>query len=79
MSQIAVTKEQLQIMQHSVGNKPRCQSHRNNFAISPGCDSYEDCEKLAEMGLMSKGCVIPGGMQYYHVTDAGWDFLGLNH
>ena len=78
------TQRQIDILHHSLGmtraNYRRARSwwmdddkHRNYFATADDCDHFQDCVTLASAGLMERGRAIPGGLVYYHVTEAGID------
>ncbi len=70
-----MTPTQLHILQHSLGLDEYGQGsrYRNHYVIGVGCDGYEDCVALVELGLMENhtGRAMTGGMPCFTVTDAG--------
>ena len=69
------TPEQLQILQHSLGVDRHGQGsmYRDHYAVGPGCDSWDDCQRLVRLGLMvDHGPQRPlGSLHYFRVTAAG--------
>lgn len=66
-----ITKEQLGILRHALGYNAETgtgSEYRNHYAANP---DDEPLPELVEMGLIQRGSQIPGGLVYYHVTDAG--------
>lgn len=72
----SVDKNEIAILQHSVGNKSKNTCTRNYFCSD---SDAPDLIALVAKGLMRKGRDIPGGSSYFSVTDAGFDIIGLNH
>jgi hypothetical protein len=72
---MTLTKEQLQVLQHSVGADQygRGGDNRNFFGTDKAGRDGQICESLVAMGLMrSRGPVeLCHGEHVYHVTDAG--------
>ena len=64
-----LTRNDIQILQHSLGLTYKRVPYRNYYATSPG---DPEIERLVDLGLMSRGRK-PGwtDFQYYHVTKAG--------
>jgi hypothetical protein len=46
-------------------------NHRNHFAADPCGTDAPDLEVLVSLGFMERGRPIPGGLVYFHVTEAG--------
>lgn len=72
--------ERLHILQHSLGVDQFGQGnqYRNRFVTGAGSDDYDDCMELVVAGLMVRrdGASLPfGGMDLFHVTDAGKAFV----
>lgn len=63
------TTHQLEQMKHALdGSDRKGDWYRNYYADDPDDPSMS---ALVEMGMMRRGRMIPGGSQYFHVTDAG--------
>lgn len=66
------------ILLHALGN-----SHvgialgwRNNYCTD---ENDPQCEKLVELGLMARGCLINDGRdRYYYATKAGKELCGVH-
>lgn len=73
----------MDIIIHALGLTPRGSrrlrrwSYRNNYATDENIDGI--VLAMTERGLMRRGRAIPGGLTYYHVTDAGAEFAGVNN
>lgn len=76
-----VTESQWDILWHSLGMDGKTyrrslkwwldnDNHRNHFAVEPESKDA-NLAALVGIGYMRKGRPIPGGMIYYHVTEAG--------
>lgn len=66
--------ELLDDIKHALGiNGGRKTPYRNHYAAEP-----EDANmlKLVAAGLMRRGRAIPGGLTYFHVTEAGAAAVG---
>jgi hypothetical protein len=75
------TTHQIEQMKHSLdGSSGSGDWYRNYYADDP--DDLDMCA-LVEMGMMKRGRMIPGGLQYFHVTDAGKqavrDYMGSGY
>jgi hypothetical protein len=68
MSTTTLTERQVEILEHALGNAGH---YRNYFATDERGRDYVTICELVEMGLMERGREIPGGLTYFHVTDAG--------
>ena len=69
MSEPELTPDDIHALQHSLGiSDGRTKEYRNHYADEPDCPQMA---KLIAMGLMKRGYRIPGGLQMYHVTEAG--------
>jgi len=74
-----MTKEELHILQHSLGVDQYGQGnqYRNNFYTDPKSPDGIICEKLVDMGMMFRGDRSwdkDGDMKYYMVTKDGmWE------
>jgi len=70
-----MTKEQLHILQHSLGldQYGRGKEYRNRYVVGPDCDSFTACQELVSMGMMQDRGAQPicGGMHCFMVTDWG--------
>ena len=70
-----LTKEQLAILQHSLGldQYGRGPQYRNHFVTDPESDDGQVCESLVEAELMTRtdGSQLSGGMPIYRVTADG--------
>lgn len=55
------------LMTHALGKD----GFRNYYAAEPADKEAKGWEALVELGLAVRGRAIPGGLVYYHVTDAG--------
>ena len=70
-----MTPSQLHILQHSLGldKYGKGTMYRNRYVITQGCDTWDDCKSLCDLGFMiDKGpCFHCGGMNIFHVTNAG--------
>lgn len=75
-----MTKNQLHILQHSLGRNeygmlPRGtrEEYRNRYVIGPDGDGFQDCVELVRGGLMVDHGPqsITGGMHCFSVTDFG--------
>lgn len=68
------TKSQIDMMRHALGADGRAPGYRNHYAAEP-----DDAEinVLVELGLMRRGYDIPGGLRYFHVTEAGQEMVGI--
>lgn len=70
-----MTPEQLHILQHSLGldGHGRGNSYRNHYAAAPGCDGWDDLQRLCERGLMKDRGKISawGDLHCFMVTRAG--------
>lgn len=76
MNPTDLTAEQREIMEHALGMNSTAPGYRNYFASEPGCDGHQHLILLARAGLMRAGRMIPGGLQYFHVTEAGRAAIG---
>lgn len=76
MLEVATTKKQRDLMAHSLGLNYGDKPYRNYFATEPGCDDYENIERLVELGLMKRGRQMPDGLIYFYVTEVGAQELG---
>lgn len=65
MSETTVTARHIEVIEHSLGDRTHW---RNYYAADPD-DAL--LVEMTEMGLMKRGRAIPGGLVYYHVTEAG--------
>lgn len=67
--------EQLSILQHTLGLDAhgRGRAYRNSYVVGPGCDGYERCRELVELGLMveHRGSELSGGSPVFRATAAG--------
>ncbi|MBW1672107.1 MAG: hypothetical protein JRJ45_00425 [Deltaproteobacteria bacterium] len=63
-------KEQRDTLRHSLGlkNEDDQDMYRNRYAAEP---DDETCNELCAKGMMHQGAKIPGGLQYFHVTNFG--------
>jgi hypothetical protein len=72
----------LHILQHSLGVDQHGQGdqYRNHFVTGAGSIDHPDCMALVEAGLMNVRLSPPhyGGMDYFHVTDAGKRYVAEN-
>jgi hypothetical protein len=59
---------ELETLRHSLGLSISSKAFRNHYATDPG---HPKLEALVSKGLMVKGRQIPGGLMYYHSTEAG--------
>lgn len=70
-----MTPGQLHILQHSLGLDEYGQGtlYRNHYVTEPGCDGYDDCRALVELGFMRehKPRELTGNMPCFTVTDQG--------
>ncbi len=71
------TQRQTEILRHTLGADSRSPGYRNHYAAEPNGDNYADILALVEMGLMKRGRDIPGGLIYFHVTEAGQELIGV--
>lgn len=70
--EIATTKRQREIMRHALGlNNGGRDLGRNHFATGPGCNDYEVCMQLVDLGLMVARRVSWVPDILFMVTDAG--------
>lgn len=71
----AITREQLQILQHSLGvdQHGRGPQYRNYYVASEGRHSWAELLELTAAGLMTRhpGSVLTGGADCFLVTDDG--------
>lgn len=79
-AEVGRASERLHILQHSLGVDEFGQGnqYRNRFVTGAGSDDYDDCIELVSSGLMTRrdGETLPfGGMDLFHVTDAGKAFV----
>ena len=72
-----LTKEHIEILRHTLGADGRVPGYRNYFAADEEGDNYATITELVGMGLMQRGVTIPGGLIYFHVTEAGQDLIGV--
>jgi hypothetical protein len=64
-----MTKEQIHILQHSLGITDGKIEYRNYYATDP---NDADCLELERLGFMiSRPCPIDDSLRYFHVTEAG--------
>jgi hypothetical protein len=63
-----VSNDQREKLLHALGLNRGAKITRNNFAAEP---DDADMAALVAAGLMRRGCDIPGGLVYYHATEAG--------
>lgn len=66
-----MTPAQHGLLRHALGLDRRKSIDRNCLATGPGEDTYDPATGLCNGGYMVKGHPIPGGLTYYHVTEAG--------
>jgi hypothetical protein len=59
----------------AVGSSKKQWGSRNYYATEPDDQSMVRLEKL---GLVRRGCPIPGGMVYFHATSLGCTIAGLD-
>lgn len=67
------------LMFHALGGGSRRPGFRNHFAADPEGDDYQTIQELVADGLMRRGATIPGGLVYFHVTEAGQELMGIKH
>lgn len=69
-----ITEDDADTLRHSLGIVGRKkQPSRNFYATEP---DDPQITRLAEAGLMRRGRNIPGGLVYFHVTEAGAAAVG---
>jgi hypothetical protein len=73
---VSVTKRQREILSHSLGLTTGTSPFRNHFAAGLGSPDHRAILTLVRAGLMTPGDAIPGGLQYFHVTEAGRGAIG---
>lgn len=73
MEAISLTKQQIQIIKHSLGIDRG--EGRNYFATGESSNDFESIENLVEKGLMVKRKDPISSDFIYHVTDEGKDFV----
>jgi len=65
----------LHILQHSLGvdQYGRGNQYRNHYAVGPGCDGFEDCRELVDLGFMQDHGAqeMWGNMHGFTVTESG--------
>ncbi len=75
LATVALNKDQLKILQHSLGmdQHGRGDSHRNHFVTSEGSVDHQQCMALFDLGLMTRtvGFALAGGSDVFTVTGAG--------
>ena len=69
--EIALTKNEIQIIKHSLGLDCKGKSFRNRFCTGEGTTDYPLCESLVSKGLMQKTKCSFSSDSYYYVTDEG--------
>lgn len=72
-----LTREQIYIIKHTLGLTKTSSSYRNRFVTGKGSRDYPTCEKLVELGLMTRhqvGWVLDN---VYMVTDEGKRAIGI--
>lgn len=74
--EIALTKNEIQIINHSLGLDYKGKSFRNYFYTEEGTEDYPLCESLVNKGLMKKTKSIISPGYYYYVTDEGKKWVG---
>jgi len=77
---LALTKEQLHILQHTLGcdQYGRGTMYRNHFVTDETCDNGVICLQLVSHGLMvNRGSLgeLSGGSSVFHVTNHGKDVM----
>lgn len=72
-----LTKEQVHILQHSLGLTRGTEMYRNHFVTGPGSRDWDDCCALVEAGMMTKrsSSILPEDDRCFHVTDKGKAFV----
>jgi hypothetical protein len=74
-----LTKQQTEILKHSVGFDSKKPGFRNYFCANIGSDDHATCRILEGAGLMEAGLRINGGRdQYFLVNRAGGEAIGLD-
>ncbi|WP_234455823.1 hypothetical protein [Stenotrophomonas sp. S41] len=75
LASVAMTKDELNILQHSLGldQHGRGDSRRNHFVTSEGSVDHRHCMALFNRGLMTRtvGFALAGGSDVFTVTGAG--------
>ncbi len=66
-----MTSTQHGLLQFTLGLNTRKVPFRNCLATGPDEDTFGDVQALESAGFMAKGARIPGGLTYYHASDAG--------
>ncbi len=59
------------LLRHALGLDRRKTIDRNCLPSGEGEDTYKDVRSLILAGFMTAGAKIPGGLTYFHATDAG--------
>lgn len=71
--------DDLHILQHSLGvdQYGRGDQYRSHFVTGEGSDDHPACMRLFEAGLMTMRANVDvmGGMDLFHVTDAGRQYV----
>lgn len=65
---MSLSTSDIRSLQHALGITDGQKEYRNYYAADP----YDaKMERLVRLGLMERGRVIAGGLQYFHVTECG--------
>ncbi len=70
---VTVTKDERDLLAHSLGLTASKVSYRNYFNAEPGHGDMPIVESLIAKGLMFQN---PRNPYYYHVSDAGYAIMG---
>ncbi len=66
-----MTSIQHGLLRNTLGLHKRKSVNQNCIATGESEDTYSDIRQLVADGFMKEGAKIPGGLTYYHATDAG--------
>lgn len=69
-----LTEKELSIVLHALGldGFGRGESYRRHYVVGPGCEGYDECVRLASLGMMTRrDCSFVVGGVVFSVTAEG--------